>query len=257
MLLFSVSVVPPTSNPFMGTGMPNQAASVASNPFLTNAVSTSTAMPQSNGMFGGQFAASQPAAQPTSVPFGGAPMQPATSAAYAGAGGGFPNQARQMNGGVGTGFGQVPTAQGQFAAQGHFAAQGQFPATSQAQFPTPQQQGQFPNQFNMQPAAAAAQGQFPPVAGFGAMPQQQQPQQQNMSFGGAGMTAMAGMQFQKQIPGQQPGGAGQLGGFGVGAQGQQQATFSASWGGTMAQQQQPAMNSNPFLASTDQCQGAA
>ena len=246
----------------MGGAMTNQ-PSVASNPFLANAgggVPTSTAMPHANGMFtGGQFP-TQPA---TSVSLYGG--QPATSAA-------FPNQmpaGKQMNGGVGTGFGgggQMPqqfgTPQGQFAAQG----QAQFPA-AQGQFPT--QQGQLPNQmggqFSMQqqgqfPTQGAAVG-MPPTSqmgGFGV--QQQQPQ--NLSFGGAGMSAMAGMQFQKmgqvQQPGVQPGAPQeQLGGFGVGAQTgqqQQQATFSASWG---TQQPAAAMTSNPFMASTTMCSTGA
>ena len=285
---------PAVGNPFMGTT--SQAA--ASNPFATQP--TSTAMPQSNGMFGhqaaGQFAVAgqqqQPVAVPTSVSYG-AQMMNGGSHGY---GQQMPPQQQQhgqfgahaQQPGVAAGaqpFGQF--GQAQFATQGQQQQHPQQqPGVAGVQFPpTSQAQGQF--NFQQQPQQQQQPGQFAPsqgasvgmphgAGGFGMQQQQpqqpQQQQQQPLSFGGAGMAGMAGMQFNKmgQLQGQmqhqpqpQPQAGVQLdlsGGFGAMGlssqqqqqqQQQQQAGFSASWGAPPTQQ--PAMTSNPFMASTSTC----
>ncbi|XP_077987713.1 uncharacterized protein LOC144442282 isoform X2 [Glandiceps talaboti] len=149
----------------------------------------------------------------------------------------------------GTGFVQAngPYGQtGQSQANMGFGAQ---PASGFGMQQPPQQAGGFGTQqaggFGTQQAGGFGTqqaGGFGQPAGFGGamqgfgqqqpQPQQQPQQQQSLSFGGAGMTAMAGQQFAKVQ--QQP----------------QQQQFGG-WGQPMQQPQQQQMNmgSNPFMAA--------
>ncbi|XP_041482649.1 arf-GAP domain and FG repeat-containing protein 1-like isoform X1 [Lytechinus variegatus] len=196
----------PQGNPFMAI---SSGATPATSTMANNpflAGGAQGAPAQANGLFG-----MQPAGAP------GMPTQ--NPMMVAGAGGAFnqqtptPGANMQMNGRVGAGF-----PQGQFPAAGGF---GGMP------------QGAMSNQFGM---------------GMPVSQPQQQPQQTpqgGMSFGGAGMAAMAGLQFNKMGQPQQP-----MGQFGAPQQptpqGQQQMT---AWGAAPnAVPQQNPMAPNPFLS---------
>nr|XP_054770619.1 arf-GAP domain and FG repeat-containing protein 1-like isoform X3 [Lytechinus pictus] len=195
----------PQGNPFMAI---SSSATPATSTMANNpflAGGAQGAPAQANGLFG-----MQPA---------GAPGMPAQNPMMiAGAGGAFnqqtptPGANMQMNGRVGAGF-----PQGQFHAGGGF---GGMP------------QGAMPNQFGM--GMPVSQPQQP-----------QQTPQGGMSFGGAGMAAMAGLQFNKMGQPQQP-----MAQFGAPQQptpqGQQQMT---AWGAAPnAVPQQNPMAPNPFLS---------
>ena len=191
------------------SGATQPTSTMANNPFLAGGAQGAPA--QANGLFGMQpAAAGMPAQNPMMMP---------------GAGGGFnqpmpqqqqPGANMQMNGRVGAGF-----PQGQFGAAGGFGAM-------------PQAQGVMPNQFAMGMPGGQQQPQQTPQGGLG--------------FGGAGMAAMAGLQFNKMgQPQQQP-----MGQFGVPQQptpqGQQQQM--AAWGAAPnAVPQQNPMAPNPFMVS--------
>nr|XP_054770963.1 arf-GAP domain and FG repeat-containing protein 1-like [Lytechinus pictus] len=195
----------PQGNPFMAI---SSSATQATSTMANNpflAGGAQGAPAQANGLFG-----MQPA---------GAPGMPAQNPMMvAGAGGAFnqqtptPGANMQMNGRVGAGF-----PQGQFPAAGGF---GGMP------------QGAMSNQFGM--GMPVSQPQQP-----------QQTPQGGMSFGGAGMAAMAGLQFNKMGQPQQP-----MAQFGAPQQptpqGQQQMT---AWGAAPnAVPQQNPMAPNPFLS---------
>ena len=189
-------------------------STMATNPFLAGgAQATSMGAPaQPNGLFGMQSTAQ--------------PMPAQNPMMMAGVGGGaygqMPQQPgvggganMQMNGRVGAGF-----PQGQM---GGAAGYGMQPAA-------------MPNQFGMQGTMGMA-GQPQPVGAGGAM-----------SFGGAGMAAMAGLQFNKM--GQPQQGMAGFGQMGMPQQPTPQAQQFASWGATPnAVPQGNAMAANPFMVS--------
>lgn len=200
----------PQGNPFMAmssSGATQPTSTMANNPFLAGGAQGAPA--QANGLFGMQpAAAGMPAQNPMMMPGAGGAFNPQMPQQQQ------PGANMQMNGRVGAGF-----PQGQFGAAGGFGAM-------------PQAQGVMPNQFAMGMPGGQQQPQQTPQGGMG--------------FGGAGMAAMAGLQFNKMgQPQQQP-----MGQFGAPQQptpqGQQQQM--AAWGAAPnAVPQQNPMAPNPFM----------